>query len=113
VTEIRVVVPDEVAQPFAERALKSGTTPEQLAGEVVRSLVGAPAQPPGGHRSGLIATGRSGGHDSVAEGHEETASTSPTRVPQMPDEVLLSHGPAAPLSAVVAGGCPLGARRPL
>jgi predicted transcriptional regulator len=71
VTELRVTVPDEIAERLAERARQIGTTPEQLAGDAVRSFVGAPEEPPGDHRLSFIGIGRSGGHDSVAERHEE------------------------------------------
>jgi hypothetical protein len=69
-TELRVVVPDDVAERLAERARQSHTTPEQLAGEAVESFLG-PARPVGGHRLSFIGVGRSGSQESIAERHDE------------------------------------------
>jgi len=69
-TELRVVVPDEVAERLTERARERHTTAEELAGEAVRSFVGPP-EPVGGHRLSFIGIGRSGGRESIAERHDE------------------------------------------
>jgi hypothetical protein len=68
VTELRVVVPDEIAERLASEAAQRGTSPEDVAAEVLR--LHAPARP-GGHRLSFIGIGRSGSRDSVAERHEE------------------------------------------
>jgi hypothetical protein len=69
-TELRVTVPDDVAERLTERARQRRTTPEQLAGEAVRSFVG-PFEPAGGHRLSFIGIGRSGAREPIAERHEE------------------------------------------
>jgi predicted transcriptional regulator len=68
--ELRVVVPDEVAERLTERAKERHTTAEELAGEAVRSFVG-PSEPVGGHWLSFIGIGRSGGRESTAERHDE------------------------------------------
>jgi hypothetical protein len=70
VTELTVVLSNEVAERLAERAMKEHTTPEQLASDAVKSYVGAAARP-NGHRLSFIGIGRSGSRESIAEHHEE------------------------------------------
>ena len=69
-SELRVVLPDDIAERLTERARERHTTAEELAGEAVRSFVG-PIEPVGGHRLSFIGVGRSGGRESVAERHDE------------------------------------------
>jgi predicted transcriptional regulator len=71
VTELRVVVPDEIAERLAERARESHVTPEELAGEAVASFLGPTTKHVGTHRLSFIGIGRSGSRDSVAERHDE------------------------------------------
>jgi len=69
-TELRVVVPDEIAERLVERAEREHSTPEQLASEAVRSYVG-PAPKSGGRRLSFVGIGHSGTSESIAERHEE------------------------------------------
>jgi hypothetical protein len=62
VTELRVVVPDEIAERLAERAQREHTTPEELAIEAVRSYIG-PAAVSEGDRARFIGLGHSGRSD--------------------------------------------------
>ena len=62
VTQLTVVVPDEVAERLVERAVKEHTTPKQLASEAVQSYIGPPVKP-GGHRLSFVGLGRSGRSD--------------------------------------------------
>jgi len=67
-TELRVVVPDDVAERLTERAQQQHTTPEALAGEAVVSYLGpAPSTP---RRISFIGIGHSGRSD-VSERAEE------------------------------------------
>jgi hypothetical protein len=68
VTELRVVVPDEIAERLASEAKERGTSAEDVAAEVLR--LHAPSRS-GGHRLSFIGIGRSGSRDSVAKRHEE------------------------------------------
>jgi len=68
-TELRVTVPDEIAERLADRARRKHTTPERLATEAVRSYVG-PANGSGNARPGFIGLDRSGRSD-ISERAEE------------------------------------------
>jgi hypothetical protein len=68
-TELRVVVSDEIAERLAERARREHTTPEELATEAVRSYVGT-AGIPAQHRLGFVGLGNSGRSD-ISERAEE------------------------------------------
>ncbi len=70
-TELRVVVPDEIAERLAERARESHVTPEQLAGEAVASFLGPTTEQGRADRLSFIGIGRSGSRVSVAERHDE------------------------------------------
>jgi hypothetical protein len=61
-TELRVVVPDEIAERLAERAQREHTTPEELATEAVRSYLGQAAVSERG-RPRFIGLGHSGRSD--------------------------------------------------
>lgn len=67
-TELRVVVSVEIAERLASEATERGTSPEEVAAEVLRLHAPSPA---GGHRFSFIGIGGSGSRDSVAERHEE------------------------------------------
>jgi hypothetical protein len=67
-TELRVVVPDEIAERLASEAAERGTSPEDVAAEVLRTHA---LSRTGGHRLSFIGIGRSRSRDSIAERHEE------------------------------------------
>ncbi len=50
-TELRVVIPDDIAERLSSEATERGTSPEDVAAEVLR--LHAPTRP-GGHRYGFI-----------------------------------------------------------
>jgi hypothetical protein len=62
VTELHVLIPDEIAERLAERAEREHTTPEQLASDAVRSYVGPPPRT-GVRPLGFIGLGHSGRSD--------------------------------------------------
>jgi hypothetical protein len=68
VTELRVVVDDEIAERLVERAQREHTTPEQLAGEAVRSYLGPAAVT--SRRLRFVGLGHSGRSD-ISERAEE------------------------------------------
>lgn len=64
-TELRVVIPEDIAQRLASEATERGTSAEDVAAEVLR--LHAPSRP-GGHRYGFIGIARAKpGALSVAE----------------------------------------------
>ena len=67
-TELRVTVPDEIAERLASEAAERGTSTEDVAAEVLE--LHAPRRS-GSHRLGFVGIGRSGSGDSAAERHEE------------------------------------------
>jgi hypothetical protein len=67
-TELRVTVPDEIAERLASEAAERGTSTEDVAAEVLE--LHAPRRS-GSHRLGFVGIGRSGSGDSPAERHEE------------------------------------------
>jgi len=71
VTELRVEVPDEIAERLLQRAEREHTTPEALAGEALRSYLGpAPATT---RRLRFVGIGHSGRSD-ISERAEEILS---------------------------------------
>lgn len=70
-TELRVVVPDEIAERLAARARENHLTPEQLAGEALRSYLGTAGGSGSGRRLSFIGIGRSGGREAISERHDE------------------------------------------
>jgi hypothetical protein len=68
VTELRVVVPDEIAERLASEAAERGTSAEDVAAEVLRLHV--PAQR-GTGRFGFIAIGKARPGFSVREAEEK------------------------------------------
>ncbi|HLN16778.1 MAG TPA: hypothetical protein VK277_08520 [Acidimicrobiales bacterium] len=79
-TELRVMVPDEVAERLAKEAAARGSSPEDVAAEVLRihtpearpapESAGAPPSE-GGHRLRFIGIGHSGSQESIAQHHEQ------------------------------------------
>lgn len=62
VTELRVLIPDDLAERLAERAEREHTTSEQLVTDAVAILVG-PAEQPAPRTLGFIGLGHSGKGD--------------------------------------------------
>jgi len=70
-SELRIQLPEDVAERLAERAEAEATTPEQLAGDAVRSYVGEPlAVVSNGHQFAFIGMVNSG-HQDLSERVEE------------------------------------------
>ena len=70
-TELRVTVPEEIAERLASEAAERGTSVEDVAAEVLRLHVPPPA--PQRHRPRFVGKGHSGRHD-LSERVEEILS---------------------------------------
>lgn len=71
-TELTVVVPDEVAERLADEARARGASSEQLAAEVLALHLAGPTR----RRPSFVASGHSGRHD-LSERAEELLASLP------------------------------------